>query len=249
MKALRWIVLAVFVCILSLGLAVACGGDDDDDDNDDDSGGTITVSGNVFLFNQGQRIEGATITVLEFSDLEATSGEEGYFEFEDMPSGSEATFLFEHPDYPTTQTKTFTLGDEDLEQVTFQVPDWDSYNILAALLGITPDPDMCQMVTTVTRVGKSLYDEGAHGEEGAVASVDPELPAEHGPIYFDSSVLPDTNLTETSDDGGVIWTNVPPGVYTLSAEKEGVEFVSPKMTCRAGVLVNASPPYGLQALE
>jgi len=62
-------------------------------------------------------------------------------------------------------------------------------------------------------------------------------------------VLPDRDLTQSSTDGGVLYYNVDPGVYTLSAEKTGVEFESVTLNCRKGVLVNASPPYGLQALE
>ena len=104
-------------------------------------------------------------------------------------------------------------------------------------------------VTTVTRVGKSLYDPGAHGEEGATVTLDPGLPADHGPIYFDSTVMPNFGQTESSDDGGVLFVNVPPGEYVWTAHKQGVEFSPVKMKCRAGWLVNASPPWGLQALE
>ena len=35
----------------------------------------------------------------------------------------------------------------------------------------------------------------------------------------------------------------------LTATKEGVKFEPVRLRCRAGVLVNASPPYGLQALS
>jgi hypothetical protein len=100
----------------------------------------------------------------------------------------------------------------------------------------------------VTRVGKSLYDEGAHGEAGATVTVEPALPPEHGPIYFNAAVIPDPSLTETSEDGGVLFVDVPPGTYTLHAQKDGVIFEDTLMQCEAGVLVNASPPYGLQAL-
>jgi hypothetical protein len=105
------------------------------------------------------------------------------------------------------------------------------------------------MVSTVTVVGKSIYDEGAHGVEGATVTIEPELEPEHGPIYFDSTVLPNLEMTESSDDGGVLFVDVSPGTYNLYAHKTGVEFLSPVMKCREGILVNASPPYGLQALE
>lgn len=79
-------------------------------------------------------------------------------------------------------------------------------------------------------------------------TIEPSLPPEHGPIYFNENVLPDPTRSETSEDGGVLFIQVPPGEYLLTAHKQGVEFVPLKMKCRPGVLVNASPPFGLQAL-
>jgi hypothetical protein len=236
-------------CLLVLGLAVACSsGDDDDTSGDDDSTSGITVSGNAFSFPDGNRLVGGTVTIVEMPDLSTTTGDEGYFEFTGLPVDEEATFVITAEGFPIVQTGTFVLAD-DIERVTFQVPDQATYDAFALLLGIEIDPAACQMVTTVTRVGKSLYDEGAHGEEGATVTADPAIDAAHGPVYFASNVVPDLQLTETSDDGGVVWTNVPVGEYDLFAEKEGVEFDSPHMKCRAGMLVNASPPNGLQALQ
>ena len=115
------------------------------------------------------------------------------------------------------------------------------------MLNVVPDDaNLCQMVTTVTRVGKSIYDPGAHGEDAVTVTLDPPLAAEHGPIYFNSSVVPDRSLTQTSDDGGVLFIQVPPGEYVWTARKAGAVFSRIKMACRAGYLVNASPPKGLQ---
>lgn len=47
----------------------------------------------------------------------------------------------------------------------------------------------------------------------------------------------------------MLWANVPPGEYLLTAYKEGVVFRDVRIKCRAGMLVNASPPWGLQALQ
>ncbi len=76
----------------------------------------------------------------------------------------------------------------------------------------------------------------------------PDPGAEHGPVYFNKDVLPEPGLTETSVDGGVVWTNVPPGNYVLRANKTDVEFEEVRIWCRPNVLVNAAPPKGLQAL-
>lgn len=221
---------------------------DDDDDDDDTTTTTISVSGNAFSFPDYQRIVGAKISVLEFPERETLTIEEGYFVFEDLPVGAEATFVLEHKEYRTTQTKTFTLPVQDVEKVTFQVPNHLVFFGLALLIGLEVDDTKCQIVTTVTVPGKSIYDQGAHGEAGAQVSIDPPLPADHGPIYFNDDVKPDPSLTESSSDGGVLYTNVPPGEYVLQAQKQDVDFIFPKMKCRANVLVNASPPYGLQAV-
>lgn len=242
-----WIRACVAAAIIALFAVGACGDDDDDDDNDDDAG--VTASGNAFSFPDYSLIEGATITVLEDDTKTATVDADGYWEIGGLEPGTQASFVLTATGYPEAQTKTFTVSNEDIGRITFQVPSQRMFDQLALLLELDVDPDKCQMVTTVTRPNKSIYDEGAHGEAGATVTTTPEIPEESGPVYFNEDVLPDPTYTESSDDGGVLWTNVDPGVYTIHGHKDGVEFVEPVMTCRAGVLVNASPPYGLQALE
>jgi len=217
-----------------------------------DSGGgqVASVSGDAIPFNGGnRRVEGALVWILEQPDRRVVTGADGHFAFDGIEVGSEVTLVLEHPDYHLIQTGTHVVPAEGLERITFQAVTHDVYAALAALLDIVPDESgACQMPTTVTRVGKSLYDPGAHGEEGATVTIEPPLPAEHGPIYFNSQVLPDRSRTETSDDGGVLYVQVPPGEYVLTASKPGVAFRQVKIKCRPGVLVNASPPWGLQAL-
>jgi hypothetical protein len=211
---------------------------------------TATVSGDALVFNGGPdaRVAGAHVFVLEDPTHEATTDATGHFELPGIPVGSDVTLVMEHPDYVPIQTGTHEVPTEGLERITFQSVPPNVRDALAAFLEITPDPASCQMVTTVTRVGRSLYDPGAHGEEGATVTIDPPLPAELGPIYFGSDVLPNRALTETSDDGGVLFINVPPGEYTWTAHEEGTTFREVRMQCRPGFLINASPPWGLQAL-
>jgi hypothetical protein len=228
------------VCLAAAGFMAACGGEEG-----------VSVSGDAIPFNVSPdaRLAGATISILEYSGKSMVTGEDGHFEFTGLVEGTDVTLTLEHPEYHPIQTATHTLGPEGLERLTFQAVDNNTYAGMAIILGIIPDDEnRCQMVTTVTRVGKSLYDPGAHGEEGATVTIDPPLAAEHGPVYFNSDVQPQYDLTETSDDGGVVYIQVPPGVYNWTAEKTGVEFRPVKMVCRAGWLINASPPWGLQAL-
>ncbi len=220
----------------------------------DDGGGdeaTATVTGTAFAFAlPGMAyglIDGGTVSVLEAPEVSAQTRSDGTFELVGVPSNTEVTFVIEADGFPVAQTKTFEPLGGDLDRLTFQVPDDLLYDSLASLLAITPSPERCQLVTTVTRVGKSLFDEGAHGEAGATVRIEPTPGEGEGPIYFGSDVLPDRALTETSDDGGVLFVNLPPGTYTLSADKDGVNFEPIEVNCRAGVLTNASPPYGLQA--
>lgn len=217
----------------------------------DDAPATATVSGDAIPFNYSDlRVEGATVSILEFPEKSMVTGADGHFSFDGIPVGAEVSLVLEHPDYHLIQTGTHVVPPEGLERITFQAVTNEVYAALGALLGVVPDEEhACQMPTTVTRIGRSLYDPGAHGEEHATVTIDPPLPAEHGPIYFNEQVIPDRSRTETSDDGGVLYVQVPAGEYVLTAHKPGAEFVQVKMKCRPGVLVNASPPYGLQRIE
>lgn len=209
----------------------------------------VRLSGDAIPFDNGPngRIEGADVSLVEHPERHVTTGADGHFVFDGLDEGSEATVVLSHPDYHAIQTGTIKLGPKGVDRVTFQAVVFDIWNILATLLNVVPDDaHLCQMVTTVTRVGKSIYDAGAHGEDGVTVTLDPPLAADHGPIYFNSSVLPDRTLTQTSDDGGVLFIQVPPGEYTWTAHKAGAVFSRIKMKCRVGFLVNASPPKGLQ---
>lgn len=240
-RIVRW-------CALALAIATfaGCGGDGSD------GARTAALGGDAFPFNVGAdaRLPDARISVLEHPERSMVTGDDGHFVFDGLAVGEDATLVLEHPDYHRIQTGTIRLEAGGAERVTFQAVNPLTYWGMGLLIGTLPDErNKCQMVTTVTRIGKSLYDEGAHGEAGATVTLDPPLPPENGPIYFGSNVLPDPSLTATSDDGGVVFVQVPPGEYTWTASKPGVRFTQVRMKCRAGWLVNASPPWGLQALE
>lgn len=91
----------------------------------------------------------------------------------------------------------------------------------------------------------------SHGEAGATVSITPAPSDVDGPVYFEylapHRIVPNRRLTETTRDGGVLFLNVPPGDYVLSASKAGVTCTDVRMHCEAGLIVNASPPWSLQA--
>jgi hypothetical protein len=235
--------------LVFLGALAACSLGCGDDESVAPTPRKHHVAGDAIPFDDGPngRIAGATISVLESPEMTMTTGADGHFEFDGFAPGSEVTLVLEHPDYHVIQTGTLTVGDADLDRVTFQAVSHQIYGLFASIVGVTPDEkNSCQMVTTITRIGKSIYDSGAHGELGVTVTLDPPLPAAQGPIYFDASVFPDKSLKESSPDGGVLYVQVPPGEYTWTGTKASAEFTTVKMKCRAGVLVNASPPYGIQ---
>ena len=233
----------------------------DDDDVDDDTApvceetAEVTASGNSFSFSsEGGRIQGAKVTVLERPGLTDVTDEDGGWSFEGLPSGEGVTFVQRHRDHPAIATGTHLPCGEDLEQISFQSPDWEIYELMALFAGVEADPTVCQIATTVTIPGGTLYttEAGTHGEAGATVTIDPPLPAEHGPIYFNlvtyNVIYPDPELTETTDDGGVLFVNVPPGDYLLEAHKADTAFTAARITCVPGLIVNASPPWGLNVL-
>jgi hypothetical protein len=152
------------------------------DSADSAGAGAIEVSGDAFAFTLPGTpyglIDGAAISILEQPDQVAQTDAMGHYVFPAVPAGSEATFVIEAEGFPLARTKTFTIPESGiLDRVTFQVPDDTLFDALASLLTIEVDPAACQIVSTVTRVGKSIYDAGAHGEAGATVTLEPAIPA------------------------------------------------------------------------
>lgn len=234
--------------------------DDDDataaDDDDTILDGDRTVSGRAYFFDAsgvGQieeldDVEGAEIYLLEYPAQRRSVGPDGLFTFDGLPDHREITLGLEHPDFFPSFTATLSVGEEDLEGITFQAVTWAIAEFLGLMLGLDAhDTSVCSMVVTVTAMGENQDSVYAPGEPGVVVTLDPAVPAENGPVYFNTSVVPDTDLTETTSDGGVIVAGVEPGRYTWYASKDGLEFEPLELRCVGGALTNGSPPYGLQA--
>jgi hypothetical protein len=220
--------------------------------------GPLTIRGRAYFFDMphiGQidwirDVEGAEVHVFEAPELRVTIDPEDdhSFEISGIPEGVEITLAVVHDDYYPHLSGTFTTGDTDIEGVTFQAVSHTIAFLAGGLLGADPyDGETCQMATTVTAAGAE--DIWAVGEPGAIVTLDPEVPLEQGPYYFDESVIPDPTLTETTSDGGVTVVGATPGVYTWSGHKEGVVFEDLTMRCEIGWITNPSPPWGMNVLS
>lgn len=217
--------------------------------------GGITVRGRAYNFGPtgGASMRGAVIRVLEHPERCVTLRDNNDFAFGGFAAGEPVSLTLDHPDYAPIQTGTHLVPETGIDRITFQAPTWGIYRLMATAAREIPLPDRCQIAATVTAVGLSIDSPTpSHGEAGATVTIDPVPTEGVGPIYFNyygpGSILPDRALRETTRDGGVLWLNVPPGEYTLTAHKAGMRFTQARFRCRAGVLVNASPPMGLQAL-
>lgn len=216
---------------------------------------TVHLRGTAYEFNNVHTLlAGATIRVAEFPRLKAIVRANGTYDLA-VPDRSKVTPYIVATGYRISYLQTFTTDGEDLANVNFQTPSQTVYHALAALLKVPldarGDPVACAIVSTFsTRNVRDLsyaafIAYGAHGVAGATATATPPLPK---PVYFNQDVVPDPNQKLSSVDGGVVWTGVPAGVYTISGHHPSTRFASFVATCRPGRVVISNPPWGLHEL-
>lgn len=217
--------------------------------------GGIVVQGRAYNFGPtgGASLRGAVIRVLEHPERCVTLGDSNAFSFGGFVAGEPVSLTLDHPDYVPIQTGTHSVPSTGITGITFQAPTWGIYRLMATAAREVPQDDRCQIAATVTALGLSIDSPTpSHGEAGATVTIEPDPGDAVGPIYFNyygpGSILPDRALRETTRDGGVLWLNVRPGEYVLTAHKPGTNITQARFRCRAGVLVNASPPMGLQVV-
>jgi hypothetical protein len=215
---------------------------------------TVHLRGTAYEFNAPKEIAGASIRVAELPGVRATTRANGAYDVV-VPERARVTPYIVAPGYHTIYLQTFTTAGEDLRNVNFQTPTNEIYMALAGLLNVSLDPagnpTNCAIVSTFStrRIRNLSYKQfrafGAHGVAGATASAIPRLPP---PTYFNENVIPDPSQPASSKDGGVIWTEVPPGVYRISGHSPTTRFASFIASCKPGRIVNANPPWGLYEL-
>jgi hypothetical protein len=216
---------------------------------------TVHLRGTAYEFaNVHTLLAGARIRVAEFPRLNAVVRPDGTYDLA-VPDRATVTPYIQATGHHTIYLQTFTTAGEDLANVNFQTPSESVYLGLVALLNVPldarGDPVGCAIVSTFSTknvrdldyAGFIAY--GAHGVAGATATATPVLPK---PLYFNASTVPVPAQAVSSEDGGVVWTRVPTGVYTITAHHPVSRFASFVASCRPGRVVNANPPWGLHEL-
>ncbi len=216
--------------------------------------------GVAYTFNTPKPIAGATISVAELPQFVTTTDANGYYDLavEVTSDSQKVTPFIAKTGFHTIYLQTWTLhpGDADLEHVHFQTPDDDTFFVLATLVGVGPKTTQCQVVTTSSdkvvqgMTYEQFRDHGAHGVGGVKATATAVIGGAvvPGPIYFNSKVVPDPKLTESSDDGGILWTNVPDGEFVLHGSHATRKFSDVTITCAPNRIVNANPPWGMHEI-
>ena len=240
---------SILVGLLALGLT-ACTEDEPDPCAAAD---TVTLRGLAFQFGtENTPLAGARLSLAECPALDTVTDASGRYALA-VPRGLAVTPVIEYEDFPVMHLETFTL-ESDLDDVWFQTVPPLFYDIFSGMLGEEPDPERCQVSTTVNEaatLGVSLEEFlalGDHGVAGATVTIDPPVDPTHGPVYFDARTLPDRSLTETTNDGGVVFANLEPGQYVLRAHHPTRTFREIHVTCVAGRFINAGPPFGLHEI-
>ncbi len=228
------------------------------------SGDTVHIRGVVYsFFGIDEHAPGAVIRVDEFPGISAPVALDGSYDIE-VPDNSNVTLYAETPEtYVETYLQTFRTSGEDIEKAHFQLPrDWH-YNAFSALLEIPRDKngvaEDCVIVSTfsiheardATEFDPGFKDVYPHGLPGATATMTPRSPGAKGPIFFDNPpiIIPNVELTESTVDGGVLFTEVTPGYHWMEAS-HATEEIAPFMAhCENGRIINASPPWGFYEVK
>lgn len=216
----------------------------------------VSASGVVYQFQTHTPLEGATVSLAQDDTITTTTDADGAWTLHGVPNGSEFTPVASAAGHVVTHQQTFT-ADADVEQIYLQLVPEAVFGAMAQGIGqagVTVDlTEKCHVVTTVSSAEAGEYTTWAefldHGDAGLLPDATAQISPSSGmQLYFNEQVQPDPTLSATTTDGGVLWVNVDPGRYTLSATHSSASFPDVTVDCEKGRFVNASPPNGLTAL-
>jgi hypothetical protein len=212
--------------------------------------GKTAIRGTAYKFGyEGGPVVGAVVRIVEAPELVTQTGADGIYTL-NVPRGVAVTPYVQHADFMTMHLQTYTFADAlGPQNVNFQMVPPIYYDAFSGALGIEPDPLRCQISSTANTKDvfglerNAFYAYGAHGIPDVTVWAVPDLGP---PVYFSKVTIPDTKLTETTADGGIVWGNVPPGVYTVQGKHATRSIVPFVATCTPGRFINAGPPWGLR---
>lgn len=214
-----------------------------------------------------RNIGGGTITNLQTGEKYKT-GNDGYAKIHAIP-GSKLTLLFNKKGYSKVQSGTVVVPEEGLvgdeNEMTLQVPSKLLGDVLVGAVG-KPRHGCSHIVTTIQALGKSLHEDDGEPKARAFLIDNASGKKREADIYLgmnskgQTDFLPEftaewieniaPKLAEmldsdyTSEDGGVIWKNVPVGNYSIIAEKTDIEFTKSSVDVfkNSPAIINVSPP-------
>ena len=226
------------------------------------TGDTVHIRGVAYaFFGIDDHMPGAIVRIEELPKFAAPVQPDGSYDIEVPDDANVTPYIDPPPGYRTTYLQTFHTSGQDLENVHFQVTPDVYYLAFAGLLSVPLDDQQtikeCVIVSTfsiheardATTFDPGFKDVYPHGLAGSTATMDPVRGNTRGPIYFNSSVIPDVNQTSSSVDGGVLWVEVPPGWYQMTPSNPDAGVAPFLAHCENGRLVNASPPWGFYELK
>ncbi len=260
MKKLNILGLAILIFTHAQALPINC------------PSGQVPITGFAQNFVTDARIGNATIKVLETGKFYKTDAD-GSFSFCEK-IGQVMTLTLNKRGFHEVQSATYIVPTQGFQgpynEITFQVPGGLTYQfmkfVISSLRKIKLDPNKCTVVTTITAYHKTLSDDpqgvpdakiSIHNINYSNITVDNLKPyyfgiIKFGPLKGKSNIFT-SYLTKTSLDGGVLIYNLPAqtekNLYVLSAIKANKEFTNIKVWCRAGALINVSPPDGPTVLQ
>ncbi len=190
----RWVAVLVVACGL-----VACG--------DDAAGPTITLTGPVNDLGNGEGLEGVEVCILNSSTCTQTDVD-GSYSLDGVPAESKVSLSVTMPEYLGGVIPVMTGS----EAQTVPVVSMGSELLSELQIGILDVPAVENAGQIAFSISNGIFGDRIN-VPGIRVALEPS--AGDGPFYTTSSGLPDTELTETSSNGGGVFVNLPAGIYTL----------------------------------
>ncbi|MEC8052473.1 MAG: carboxypeptidase regulatory-like domain-containing protein [Myxococcota bacterium] len=189
-----------FLSVFSMvALISACGSDS--------PGPTITLSGPVNDLGNGEGLEGVEVCILNTSTCTTTDAD-GVYSIDGVPAESNISLSVTMPEYLGGVIPVMTGS----EAQTVPVVSMGSELLSELQIGILDVPAVADAGQIAFSISNGIFGDRIN-VPGIQVALEPA--AGDGPFYTTSSGLPDTELTETSSNGGGVFVNLPAGTYTL----------------------------------